>query len=154
MHNDHRTCMYVTPSVHGAYDYNRCQRFVGGDYDHTKSPDKVFISHKISFHWSHTWWYPIKWLKCVIHSKKWKSSSDFAWERRTSMSPRSNETHTFFENRRMYLTVCKFFSCGASGPFSVLLKIHKDYDFIFPLILNPILTPKRSVLGISGSPLF
>ena len=47
MHNDHRTCMYVTPSVHGAYDYNRCQRFVGGGYDHGKSPDKVFISPRI-----------------------------------------------------------------------------------------------------------
>ena len=47
MHNDHRTCMYVTPSVHGAYDYIRWRRFVGGNYDHTKSSDKLFISHKI-----------------------------------------------------------------------------------------------------------
>jgi len=38
--------------------------------------------------------------KRVGHSKKFKKSSDFAWEVHTSMSPRCNEMHTCFEKCR------------------------------------------------------
>ena len=62
-----------------------------------------------AFHCSQTWRMPKKLIKCVIHSKKWKNSSDFVREGRTSMSPRSHEMNIFFEKWRMYLAFCKVF---------------------------------------------
>ena len=38
-----------------------------------------------------------------------KKNIDFAWEGRTSKSPRSNEMPTYFENLRTYDAVCKVF---------------------------------------------
>ena len=43
-----------------------------------------------------------RYAKRVGHSTKYKKSSDFAWEGRTSMSPRCSEMHTFFEKLYMY----------------------------------------------------
>ena len=68
--------------------------------------------------------YDVNWTFC-------KKGCVFAREWRTSMSPRSNEKHTFFENWNMYGAVCRFFSCGACGPFRVLKMMHWNYNLVF-----------------------
>ena len=55
------------------------------------------------------WSYQKKCAKRVIHSNKSKKSIAFAWEGRTSMSPRSNENTTFFQKWTMYNAFCKVF---------------------------------------------
>ena len=80
--------------------------------------------------------YDVNWTFC-------KKGCVFAREWRTSMSPRSNEKHTFFENWNMYGAVCRFFSCGACGPFRVLKMMHWNYNLVFSSLLDPISPPKR-----------
>ena len=47
--------------------------------------------------------------KRLIHSTKFRKSSNSVWEGDTSMSPRCSETSTFFEKLHMYEAFCMVF---------------------------------------------
>ena len=86
---------------------------------------------------------PLNWSFYDVNLPICKKSYVFVREWRTSMSPRSNEKHTFFENWRMYRTVCRVLCCGAAVSFCVRKRIHQKYSFDFSSLLEPILPPKR-----------
>ena len=104
MYHDHRICMYYdhgtcTPRVHKSYDSNPCQWSAPDCIDFWYPMPSIAPRHHASQKsWSNAWYI-------------WKSENKVVISRRegrTSMSPRSNEKHTYFGK-------VKDLSCGLQG---------------------------------------